>query len=100
MARICHRCNRPLDAEHHDVDRYPDDHKDAALRGQPRKRIILASRGRGRFGIRKVMVYGCRVRLVADSPTTGRRLAPASPQRERHTGLARYTYVDRLREEH
>lgn len=97
MARICTTCGRPLDPEHHDLLRYPEGHK---REGEVVRRVVLRSRGRGRLGITRERVYGCRVRLVAHSPTTGKRLVPSSPQRAKASGLAAYVHEDRLREEH
>lgn len=75
---------------------YPKKHKRA---GEPVRRVVLRSRGRGRLGINKERVYGCRVRLVAHSPTTGKRLVPSNPQRDAASGMAAYVHEDRLREE-
>jgi hypothetical protein len=90
MPRFCTRCGYPLDAEHHDLLR--DDET-----GEPIKRVKLARRGRGRFGIQRVFVYGCRVRPLADSPTTGKHLVPRSMQREKVMGLPRYVHVNRFK---
>lgn len=97
MPRFCTSCGRPLTEEHHDLARYPEKHKHA---GEPVRQVVLRSRGRGRLGVTKQRVWGCRVRLVAHSPTTGRRLVPSSAQRAEVSGLAAYVHEDNLREEH
>lgn len=96
MARICRRCGRKLTEEEHDLARYTEGKR----KGEPIRRIVTRSRGRGRFGINKERVWSCRVRLSAISPTSGRRLVPSSPQREAVLGMPAYVHVDRLREEH
>lgn len=96
MARICH-CGRPLDEEHHALVRYPEKHKHA---GEPVRRVVLRSRGRGRLGVCRERVWECRMRLSAVSPTSGKRLVPSNPQRDRASGLAAFVHIDRLREEH
>lgn len=62
MARFCKQCGRPLDPDHHDIGKTP--------------RIII-ERGK----IRKARDYGCRVRLVATNPITGKTFVPNHPQR-------------------
>lgn len=93
MPRICNRCGRKLTPEEHDVLRYPDDYKDKAKRGTIQKVTVGMRRGRGRLGFQKVRLYGCRVRLIATSPVTGKTLAPAHPQRLAAAGYARYVHV-------
>lgn len=95
MARICGVCGRELTEEEHDLARYEEGER----KGEPIRRIVLRSRGRGRFGINKERIWACRVRLTGISPTTGRRLVPSSPQREAVLGMPAYVHVDRLREE-
>lgn len=62
MSRICKACGDPLSA--HDVER--------------RKRMF---RDGNRISIRVGNVYGCKVRLIATSPGTGKTFVPNSPQR-------------------
>lgn len=95
MARICKSCNRPLDAEHHDLLRYPDDHPDKA--GEVVKVPMVVRRGRGRLGIQMIRRYGCRVRLIATSPVTGKTLVPTHPQRLLAAGGARYVHESRFK---
>lgn len=96
MARLCPRCGRALDETGHDVLRYPTDHKDESLRGKVRKVETVMNRGRGRFPFARVRRYGCRVRLVATSPATGKTLVPSHPQRLKAAGGASYVPVDVL----
>jgi hypothetical protein len=96
MPRFCIGCGRPLDETGHDRGRYPEGHP---MEGEPIKRVVLTSKGRGRFGVRYDKVWECRVRLVGVSPTSGRRLVPSNPQRDRRTGMAAYVHVDRLAKE-
>ncbi len=92
MPRICHRCNRPLDGEHHDILR----HEDGPNKGKPIRRTMIVRRGRGRVGVQKVTVYGCKVRLVATSPVTGKTLVPSHPQRISELDT-RYVHEDRFK---
>lgn len=98
MPRFCTACGRALTSEEHDIARYADDHDKHP--GEERRDVVVISRGRGRLGVRKQRRFGCRVRLTGTSPSSGRRLVPSSPQRDRWSGMASYRHVDRLREEH
>lgn len=92
MPRICPRCNRPLDAEHHTILR----HEKGPRKGQPIRRPMIVRRGRGRLGIQKVLTYECKVRLIAQSPSTGKVGVPPSPQRIKELDT-RYVHEDRLK---
>lgn len=70
MARYCRSCGRPLTDEFHDTGRAAGPMVDG-----------LTASGRPRVAERKHRVYGCRVKLVATSPVSGRTLRPNSPQR-------------------
>lgn len=106
MARICNRCGRPLDEEHHDVLRYEGEErrgKDGQMHYRPHEREgeacripMIMRRGRGRVGIQQVRRYGCRVRLVATSPITGKHLNATRPQRLKVAGSAAYVPIDVL----
>jgi hypothetical protein len=96
MARICTRCNRELNEQEHDVLRYPDDYKDEAKRGKVMKVPMVTNRGRGRIGIQMIRRYGCRVKLIATSPVTGKTLVPSHPQRLLAAGGARYVHESRF----
>lgn len=73
--RMC-RCGRPLeDPEYHDITVIVDPlppivgwHKGQIVRGD-----VLISEG--------VRVFECKMRLIAESPITGKRLVPKSTQR-------------------
>lgn len=77
--RICNACGRRLD-EHE--------------RG-PRVMVIGRSRGRARFPAVKVTPYGCRVRLIQQSPVTGGVSVPATGQRSKPLNT-RYVHESRL----
>lgn len=84
MSRICPLCNRPKDEDHHDLVEVP----------------ILDEISGGITGWRKAPPgwpnrYACRVKLVATSPTTGKTLTPADPQRIAELDT-RYVHVDTL----
>ena len=65
--RLCSACGRRLNPDEHEV---------------AEKRVLVpARRGRGRLGVQRVRVYGCRVRLAATNPATGRVFVPATGQR-------------------
>lgn len=85
MARHCSGCGRPLDETGHDIESAEKLRK----RGAPVLRSPTGSRVRRR--------YACRVRLVGRSPTSGKRIRPASPQREKALGLAGYVPIDILK---
>lgn len=96
MPRFCTSCGRPLQEPDHELVRYPEGHKHE---GEPVRQVVPRSRGRGRLGVTKQRVWACRVRLIAHSPTTGKRLIPSSFQRDAASGMAAYVHEDRLREE-
>ncbi len=85
MARICRACGRTLDEEGHDVQDVRDGIE-----------IPDAPGGKIKFKPRSLRLYACRVRLIGDSPTSGKRITPQSPQREKALGLARYALVTNL----
>lgn len=64
--RLCSACGRPL-AEHEE--------------GPKRLVVQPGLRGRGRLPIRRQRTYGCRVRLIQQSPISGIVSVPASGQR-------------------
>ena len=68
--RICTRCGRPLNDQEHE-------------------RTTSHRLGRR-------WEYGCKVRLVATSPTTKRTMVPHTPQRTKEND-ARYVHEDRLK---
>lgn len=78
--RIC-RCGRPLEDE-----RY---HEEIVIR-DPLPPVVGFFRGKRVYGDEPisngVRVFACKLRLVAESPITGKRLVPQSPQR--------YTQID------
>lgn len=82
MARFCNRCGRPLDAEHHDIGE---------------SKFVFARRGRGRMKLQKVRIYGCRVRLTAVSPATGRTIVPNTTDRIKETDTA-YRHESRFKD--
>jgi hypothetical protein len=65
--RICNACGRRL-----------DEHERAS-----RKVLVPRHRGRGRLALVKQNVYGCRVRLIQQSPITGAVSVPESAQRSK-----------------
>lgn len=103
MARICRQCGRPLDEENHDILKYEGREKrgkDGEMKYVPHKRegehrrvAVPMRRGRGRVGIGQVRRYGCRVRLVARSPVTGKTLVATHPQRLAAAGNAAYVPI-------
>jgi hypothetical protein len=80
MPRFCTACGRSLDADGHEVE-------------TPKETFSAPHWSRGKRR------YGCRVRLVGISPTTGKTITPSSPQREKALGLAAYRHEDNLRED-
>jgi hypothetical protein len=90
VARFCGACGRSLDAFGHDMPK--DDG------GVKTKRISVIGdniRGRHRVGFRRQKQYVCRVRLIARSPSTGKVLPTANPQRIKELQTA-YVQRDRL----
>lgn len=76
MAKHCRACGLPLDEDHHDVVRVGplETFPFRGFKNGQRQRLTYVRRPRKR-------VYGCRVRLVATSPISGKTLTPGSPQR-------------------
>lgn len=76
MARICRHCGLPLDEEHHDVVRV------GPLEAFPLLGFSKGARQRLTYVRRpRRKVYGCRVRLVATEPDSGRTVATHLTQR-------------------
>jgi hypothetical protein len=95
--RICH-CGRPLEDERF---------HDAQVVGPPLPPIVGWHRGRRVRGDEPVgrgrVLYTCRMRLIAESPITGKRLVPKDPQRFTDPGIlysrnARFVHEDLLKE--
>lgn len=85
MARICTRCNRPLDPEHH-------------VEGPPSLQILADPRARGtRRLARRLKTWGCKMRLITTSPVTGKVLAANSGQRLNAAGDTRYVHEARFK---
>lgn len=72
MARHCRGCGMPLDETGHDIEPLPE-----------KVRILP---GPDTYMLPRTRVYGCRVRLVATNPGTGKTFAPHSPQRGSQIG--------------
>jgi hypothetical protein len=79
--RYCVRCNRPLDAEHHDVE----------------KDVVTTIPQGGGYAHRRKRRYKCRVVLVANSVTDGKLIPATMPQRLKAAGNARYVHQARAK---
>jgi len=90
MARFCRACGRSLDEDGHDIEDVSEGVEVETPAGTFKRFLHDA------YNTRIQRRYGCRVRLVGVSPTTGRRITPASPQREKALGLAGFVHVNNL----
>lgn len=91
MARICSSCGRALSPDEHDVVRDGEKELSAWVDGIDRRgeaRIQLSG-GRRR--------YGCRVRLIATSPYTGKTFIPARPAPRFKDVDQRYVHESRFK---
>lgn len=90
MARICRKCNRPKDADHHDIVQVPAIDPETLKWKFENDEIVWEDAPKGMPNR-----YACRVRLVATSPVTGKTLTPQSPQRITELDT-RYVHVSRF----
>ena len=99
-ARICTACGRPLDEDNHDVLRYTKEDDEAGI--IPKGKMIgsvvrVKVAGRKLSATQHARVWGCRVRLVADSPVSGKTIFPEYPGRRMKEINNRFVHAARVK---